>query len=66
VKDSRTRRRGRGEEGENKASPPSPGQNRTEAVEKPHWEVEGTQRKNLLSGERRELFNWVNGYCFHS
>jgi hypothetical protein len=36
LRDGRTRRRGRGEEGENKISPPSPGQNRTEAVEKPH------------------------------
>ena len=28
--------RGRGEEGENKISPPSPGQNRTKAMEQPH------------------------------
>jgi hypothetical protein len=25
-------------------------------MEKPHWEVEKTQRKNILSRERRELF----------
>jgi hypothetical protein len=43
VRDGRTKRRGRGEEGENKVSPPSPEQNRTKAVEKPHWEEEKTQ-----------------------
>ena len=36
MRDGRTRRRGRGEEGENKVSPPSSGQNRIEVVEKPH------------------------------
>jgi hypothetical protein len=52
VRDGSTRRRGRGEEGEDKVSPPSPRQNRTKAVEEPHWEVEGTQRKK--SSLRRE------------
>jgi hypothetical protein len=56
VRDGRTRRRGRGEEGEDKVSPPSPEQNRTEVVEKPHWEVEGTQRKKIFSQEREESF----------
>jgi hypothetical protein len=36
VRNGRTRWKGRGEEGENKISPPSPEKNHTEAVEKPH------------------------------
>jgi hypothetical protein len=58
VRDGRTRWRERGEEGENKIAPPSPGQNHIEAMEKPHRGGEKkTQRKrSLLSGERRELF----------
>jgi hypothetical protein len=57
VRDGRTRRRGRGEEGEDKVSPPSPGQNRTGAVEEPHWKVEGNPtKKQIFSQEREESF----------
>jgi hypothetical protein len=49
---------GRGEEGENKISPPSPGQNRTEAVENLTEGGENkTQRKKFFSQEREESFS---------
>jgi hypothetical protein len=52
VRDGCTKRRKRGEEGKNKVSLPSPRQNHTEAVEKPHWEVEKNPTKKIFSQER--------------
>jgi hypothetical protein len=63
VRNGRTKRKGREEEGENKISPPSPGKIRTEAVKNLTEEVEKKNRRKrkLLLGERRELLiTWSN------